>query len=72
MGADYVIAGHVFKTDCKRGQPGRGLDFIQSVSECIHIPVYGMGGICQENAEAVIYAGAAGVCAMSGFMTIRQ
>lgn len=72
MGADYVIAGHVFKTDCKRGQPGRGLDFIQSVSECIHIPVYGIGGICQENAEAVVYAGAAGVCAMSGFMTIRQ
>ncbi len=72
LGADYVIAGHVFETDCKKGLPGRGLDFIQKVSGCIHIPVYGIGGICQENAEAVVQAGAAGVCVMSGFMTIRQ
>ncbi|MCI8365282.1 MAG: thiamine phosphate synthase [Eubacterium sp.] len=71
-GADYVIAGHVFETDCKKGLPGRGLEFIQKVSGCIHIPVYGIGGICQENAEAVVQAGAAGVCVMSGFMTIRQ
>lgn len=72
LGADYVIAGHVFETDCKKGMPGRGLDFIQQVSGAVHIPVYGIGGICQENAEAVVRAGAAGVCVMSGFMTIRQ
>ena len=71
-GADYVIAGHVFETNCKRGMPGRGLEFIQKVSGGVHIPVYGIGGICQENAEAVVRAGAAGVCVMSGFMTIRQ
>lgn len=71
-GADYVIAGHVFETDCKRGLPGRGLEFIREVTESVHIPVYGIGGICQENAEAVVRAGAAGVCVMSGFMVIRQ
>lgn len=68
LGADYVIAGHVFETDCKRGMPGRGLEFIQKVSGGIHIPVYGIGGICQKNAEAVVQAGAEGVCVMSGFM----
>lgn len=67
-GADYVIAGHVFETACKRGMPGRGLEFIREVSRCVHIPVYGIGGICQKNAEAVVRAGAAGVCMMSGFM----
>lgn len=72
LGVDYVIAGHVFETDCKKGIPGRGLDFIQKVSGGVHIPVYGIGGICQKNAEAVFRAGAAGVCVMSGFMTIRQ
>lgn len=67
-GADYVIAGHVFETDCKRGLPGRGLEFIQKLSGGVHIPVYGIGGICQENAEAVVRVGAAGVCVMSGLM----
>lgn len=72
LGADYVIAGHVFETDCKKGMPGRGLEFIQEVSGGVHIPVYGIGGICRENAASVVQAGAAGVCVMSGFMTIRQ
>lgn len=27
LGADFVFAGHVFATDCKKGLPPRGLDF---------------------------------------------
>lgn len=67
-GATYVTAGHVFETDCKKGVPGRGLDFIKNISSHISIPVYGIGGITSQNACEVFESGAAGVCVMSGFM----
>lgn len=69
LGASYLIAGHVFETDCKRGLPGRGLSFIADVSQKAVVPVYGIGGIDMHNARDVMKAGAAGVCMMSGFMT---
>lgn len=68
LGADYVTAGHVFATDCKKGIPGRGTGFIREVSEAVPIPVYGIGGIDRENAGSIKKAGAKGVCLMSGFM----
>lgn len=70
FGAGYVTAGHIFDTDCKRGIPGRGLSFVRDVSRAVPdgIPVFGIGGIDAGNAPAVIEAGAAGVCIMSGFM----
>ena len=69
LGADYVTAGHVFATDCKRGVPGRGLDFLKATAAAARIPVYAIGGITARNAAAVRGAGAAGACVMSGLMT---
>lgn len=68
-GAGYLIAGHVFATDCKKGVEPRGLDFIRGVSRAVDIPVYGIGGITRENMMQVIHAGADGVCMMSSMMT---
>ena len=68
LGADYVIAGHIFATDCKKGVAPRGLDFLQSICQETNIPVYGIGGINRGNENAVLQAGAAGVCIMSGCM----
>ena len=68
LGADYVIAGHIFATDCKKGVAPRGLDFLQSICQETNIPVYGIGGINRGNENAVLQAGAAGVCIMSGGM----
>ncbi len=68
LGADYVTAGHVFDTDCKKGIPGRETGFISEVSQAVPVPVYGIGGVKKENAESIIKAGAKGVCLMSGFM----
>lgn len=68
MGADYVTAGHIFETDCKKGLKGRGLEFLRQVSQGVSIPVYAIGGINAENMEQVKEAGAKGVCIMSGFM----
>ena len=67
-GADYVTAGHVFATGCKRGLPGRGLDFLRATVQAAAIPVYAIGGIAADNLAAVRETGAAGACLMSGFM----
>lgn len=69
-GATYVTAGHIYATDCKKGLPGRGLDFLKDVCAAVHIPVYAIGGIDATNADACIEAGADGVCMMSGYMRI--
>lgn len=69
-GATYVTAGHIYATDCKKGLPGRGLDFLKDVCAAVRIPVYAIGGIDETNADACIAAGADGVCMMSGYMKI--
>lgn len=68
LGCTYIIAGHIFATDCKKGLPGRGLDFLKSICENVSIPVYAIGGINGENIADVRNAGAKGACVMSGFM----
>lgn len=69
-GADYLIYGHVFATDCKPGLPPRGLGALQEICRGVSIPVYAIGGIGPENAGLCRQAGAAGVCMMSGYMRI--
>ncbi len=53
LGAEYIIAGHIFDTDCKKGIPGRGLGFLRSVADAVSIPVYGIGGINGDNISSV-------------------
>lgn len=69
LGATYITAGHVFETDCKKGLPPRGLDFLREVCSAVNIPVYAIGGISPENFRTVLDAGAEGACVMSGIMT---
>ena len=66
--ADYMTAGHIFETDCKKGLPGRGLSFLSKVVCKSEVPVYGIGGISADNAGQIMETGAAGVCIMSDFM----
>ena len=67
-GASYITAGHVFATDCKKGVPPRGLDFLRRVCGAVSVPVYAIGGISPENISEVLACGAAGGCVMSGLM----
>ncbi|MCR4795737.1 MAG: thiamine phosphate synthase [Ruminococcus sp.] len=68
FGADYITAGHVFATDCKKGLAPRGLDFLRNVCYSVDVPVYAIGGISHDNISSVRECGAAGACVMSGFM----
>lgn len=72
MGANYITAGHIFATDCKKGLPPRGLDFLREVCKSVDIPVYAIGGISPDNFAQVIEAGASGACVMSGFMECAE
>lgn len=65
MGADFVIAGHVFETDCKPGLKPRGTEFLRSVVNSVDIPVFAIGGISPENISSVMDTKAAGGCIMS-------
>jgi thiamine-phosphate pyrophosphorylase len=69
LGAAYLMAGHIFPTDCKKGLPPRGLDFLQEVCAAVSIPIFAIGGIIPHNVEAVLLAGAQGICVMSQLMT---
>lgn len=68
LGVDYITAGHIFKTDCKKDLPPRGLEFLKQVCEGVSIPVYAIGGINNENTPLALKAGADGVCIMSSAM----
>ena len=70
LGCDYVTAGHVYITDCKKGLAPRGIDFLKKMCDSVPIPVYGIGGIDLESdkIDEVKQAGAKGACIMSGYM----
>jgi len=68
LGATYIVAGHIFETDCKKDLEPRGLKFIQELSSTLTIPIFVIGGINQENSNLVINSGAFGVCMMSSLM----
>ncbi len=82
LGATYLTAGHIYATDCKKGLPPRGLDFLKNVCNAVLVPVYAIGGINiasnkSDNSNLtvprfteVMESGAAGVCIMSGMMKI--
>lgn len=80
LGADYIIAGHIFATNCKKGVPPRGLDFLKDVCTAVFdtcrtdgrapIPVYGIGGITPERLPLLFDTGAAGGCMMSAAMRL--
>ena len=72
LGCTYIIAGHIYNTDCKKGLEGRGLGFLRDVVEAVSIHVYAIGGITPENINDVRNNGASGACIMSSSMTCKS
>ena len=80
LGVSYIIAGHIFATDCKKDLPPRGLPFLRNVCRTVlnisaqtgqsPMPVYAIGGISFYNLSQVIASGAAGGCMMSAAMQL--
>ena len=68
LGASYIVAGHIFKTDCKKGLEPRGLKFVEELSSILTVPIFAIGGIDENNSQSVIDSGAFSVCMMSSLM----
>lgn len=71
-GASYLIAGHIFQTDCKKDVPPRGVEFLKQVCSSTKLPVYAIGGVSEERVESVKQAGASGFCIMSQLMQCKD
>ena len=69
LGADWVLAGPVFETTCKPGQPGRGLEFLRQLKSGLNIPLWAVGGLTPARTAPVLSAGAAAVCVRSPLLT---
>lgn len=72
LGAAYLVAGHIFPTDCKKGKAPRGLAFLEDVVSAVTIPVYAIGGIQTETIQEIKETGAAGACIMSLLMESKS
>ncbi len=68
-GANYLGVGPMFATTTKpdAGAPV-GPERLRLIKQAVSIPVFGIGGITQENAGAVLAAGADGICVISAIM----
>lgn len=72
LGADCVVAGHIYATGCKPNLAPRGVVFLREVVCAVRVPVYAIGGIRAQNIAEVLKAGASGACLMSGLMQCRD
>jgi thiamine-phosphate pyrophosphorylase len=65
-GADFAVFGPVFPSVTKSLAP-IGLEAFHAAAASVKLPVYALGGVTRENAEACIAAGAAGIAGISLF-----
>lgn len=64
-GADFVIAGTIYKSASKPDAKPAGTALLSEITKDAAIPVLAIGGITAKNVEDVIKAGAAGVAVIS-------
>lgn len=68
LGATSLVTGHIFATECKRGLPPRGLEYLKDLTRRVNIPVSGIGGITRDRVASVLESGASDYCIMSSAM----
>lgn len=70
-GANYIVAGHIFETNCKKGLAPRGIEFLTKICRAVNIPVYAIGGIDNNSVSELKVVNCnnfSGVCVMSELM----
>ncbi|MGI6472373.1 MAG: thiamine phosphate synthase [Candidatus Methanomethylophilaceae archaeon] len=68
LGADYLIAGPVYPTECKPDAEPKGPKFIEKLYRSFDIPVFGIGGINAYNIRHIASSGGSGACIRSSAM----
>ena len=72
QGADYIGSGAVYASSTKQTAPVIGTRGLATIVRAVNIPVVGIGGITEENYEAVLKSGAAGFCSIGPFRARRS
>ncbi|MCM3364676.1 thiamine phosphate synthase [Niallia sp. Sow4_A1] len=67
--ADYVIYGHCYPTNSKKGKPPIVLSSISEIKRNISIPLYAIGGITENQIEELASFGVDGVAIMSAIFS---
>jgi len=68
LGANYLLVGHIYSTDCKKGMEPRGIEFLKKIISSTNIPIIAIGGIDGNNCSEVLSTGAHGIAVMSSIM----
>ncbi|PAE23223.1 thiazole tautomerase TenI [Bacillus sp. 7894-2] len=72
QGADYILFGHIFETDSKKGVPPRGTGSLEALKKAVDIPVLAIGGMEPEKVPEVLKAGADGIAVMSAILQAKD
>ena len=72
QGADYVLYGHCFATNSKKGKAPNGLTPIIEMKKSLTIPVFAIGGIQVDRVQALYDVQADGIAVMSGIFSAQQ
>jgi thiamine-phosphate pyrophosphorylase len=65
---DYILVGHIFKTQSKKNLSPKGLKFLKEIKAQVEIPIYAIGGINLKTIDSVLKTGINGVAIMSDLM----
>lgn len=71
-GADYVVYGHCFETNSKKGKTPNGIDPIIKIKKELTIPIYAIGGITLDKINALRKVRADGAAVMSGIFSAEN
>ena len=68
-GADYIAVGSIYPTASKSTTRPAGLVTLRKVAQAVSVPVVAIGGITEDNVDAVLDAGAAAICVISAVLS---
>lgn len=73
MGADFITFGPVYYTESKAAYgPPVGVELLETITSCLSIPVFALGGIKPHNVPEVVAKGASGVALISAVIGAPQ
>ncbi|MBQ3833927.1 MAG: thiamine phosphate synthase [Elusimicrobia bacterium] len=64
----FLIVGHIFQTDCKKGLEPKGTEFLKEICDNVSLPVFAIGGINEKTINKLNGITIEGICMMSNLM----
>ncbi|AAK78475.1 thiamine-phosphate pyrophosphorylase [Clostridium acetobutylicum] len=71
-GATYLGVGAIYNTSTKGDAQAVSLEELKNIKNSVKIPVVGIGGINEENANKVIETGVDGISVISGILSAQK